>query len=198
MQGITPTTGSTSMISGILISLLLLGHAHEGELDLAGLLDALAAEPVAEVGFTEFRRSELLVDDLEVSGTLRRDKRGRLVREIHAPEAETQILSASHVEVHRADGRQRRFRLQRAPELEVLYHALNGIFSADAAALSEHFDTTIEGDLAAWRLVLQPRADQLAESVQRLTVCGSDARILQFSLHLADGEITRTRIHAAP
>ncbi|MFN2334692.1 MAG: hypothetical protein ABR550_09750, partial [Wenzhouxiangellaceae bacterium] len=67
------------MISGILISLLLLGQAQQGELELDNLLDALAAEPAAEVGFTEFRRSELLVDDLEVSGTLRRESRGRLI-----------------------------------------------------------------------------------------------------------------------
>ncbi|MEX0916027.1 MAG: LolA-related protein [Wenzhouxiangellaceae bacterium] len=186
------------MISGILISLLLLGQAQEDELELGNLLDALTAEPAAEVGFTELRQSELLVDDLEISGTLRHDEQGRLIREIHAPEAETQILSASHVEIHRGDGRQRRFRLQRAPELEVLYHALNGILAGDAAALSKHFDTTVQGEWSAWHLVLRPRADQLAESVERLTVCGSDARIRQFSLHLADGEIVRTRLHAAP
>lgn len=186
------------MISGILISLLLLGQAPEGELDLANLLGALATDATAEVSFTEFRRSELLVDDLEVSGTLRRDERGRLIREIHAPESETQILSASHVEIHRGDGQRRRFRLQRAPELEVLYHALNGILAGDAAALAEHFDATLRGEWSAWHLVLQPRSDLLAKDVERLTVCGSDAAIRQFSLHLADGEIIRTRIHAAP
>jgi len=177
---------------------LLLGQVQDGELDLAGLLGALATEPATEVGFTEFRQSELLVEDLEISGTLRHDERGRLIREILAPEAETQILSASHVEIHRGDGRQRRFRLRRAPELEVFYHALNGILAGNAAALSEHFDTTVQGDWSAWQLVLRPRADQLAESVERLTVCGSEARIRQFSLHLAGGEIVRTRIHAAP
>lgn len=186
------------MISGILISLLLLGQAQENELDLAGLLDALAAESTAEVRFTEFRQSQLLVDELEISGTLRRDEQGKLIRRVHAPEAETQILSASHVEIRRDDGRQRRFRLQRAPELEVLYHALSGILAADASALSRHFDTTIEGGWSAWHLVLRPRAEQLAENVERVTVCGSDARIRKFSLHLADGEIIRTRIHAEP
>lgn len=186
------------MTSGILISLLLLSPTPSNDLDLSALLAGLEIQAAEAVRFTETRQSDLLIDPLEVSGTLRRDERGRLIRTIVSPAPETQILSESHVEVHKADGRHRRFGIHRAPELEVLYLALHSILSLDPSGLTRHFEVETGGNLKSWQMELHPRDSALARNVERLSVCGGNGRVEQFSLYLPDGETIRTHIHHAP
>jgi hypothetical protein len=186
------------MISGILFSLLLMSSGIDEGLSLDDLLAHLDIDATAEVGFSESRQSELLVDDLEVTGVLRQDSEGRLIREVHTPGKETQVLTSSRVEISRPDGSQRRFRLSRAPELAVLYQALSAILARDAKVLSEHFEGEVEGDSKQWQLILTPRAEDLARQVERMTVSGREGRIECFVLHLGDGEEIRTRIHDLP
>lgn len=190
------------MISGFLTSLLLIATASGNDCptDLERLLDRLASPDGQPLAFVEERQSGLLTEPQVVTGTLHRDDDGALVRRVTQPVQETQILTASHVEVRRPDGFRQRFSLSRAPELATLRHALDSLLSGQPEQLRNTFalalaDPPQEGH---WQLELTPLDEALAKRVVKLTVHGIDKRIAAFEMHLDDGEIIRTEIEPAP
>lgn len=184
------------MISGILAGLLMLASsASAADADWPALVERLAAAGDGKLAFVETRRSELLDEPLEVRGTLARRDDGTLVRRIHRPSTETQILTPQHIEIRRDDGFRHRYSLRRAPELAVLRNALDHLLAGRAEALGEAFAVRMHsGDDGAWRLELSPRPPELAETVEGLVLAGSNDRLESLELILADGERIRTEI----
>lgn len=188
------------MISGTLSLLFALAlataeppHQDSPDLEIEGLLAALAAEAGQELAFEETRHSELLAEPLTVSGRLHRDDQDRLIRITEGRRPETHTLAERYVEIRRADRSRQRFSLVRAPELGVLREALLAILDGDAARLKQSFDVELEADNGGWRLNLVPLDPDLAERVKRLTLLGIDQELTAMSLHLDDGEIIETR-----
>lgn len=167
-----------------------------GDDDGAWIFDRLAERGgESTLEFTETRKSELLTEPLEVSGTLHRDGDGNLVRTTRSPTRETQTLAEDHVEVRRDDGFRRRFRMDRAPELKALRSALIGILEADRNRLAEHFRIHAKrGEADRWCLRLAPDDAAVAERVEGITVHGRDSRLVRMHVRLADGETIRTEL----
>lgn len=170
--------------------------AHGGNGDGTWIFQQLAdRNGESAIEFTETRESELLSDPLEVSGTLRRDADGNLVRTTRAPVRETHTLTEEHVEVRRDDGFRRRFSMDRAPELKALRAALIGILDADRDRLAGHFRIRARRrDDDRWCLRLEPEDPAVAERVERITVHGRKARLERLHMRLADGETIRTEL----
>lgn len=184
------------MISGFLTLLLLTTYASA---EAPGSLDELVAQIALEAGqnrlhFTEQRESELLEEPMTVRGRLWRDERGRLIRETEAPRQEIQILGERVLTIRRPGQHDRQFSLGRAPELAVLRQALTALLDGNPESLREHFRTQLERDGEAWRLRLDPRDQDLAESVSALELDGQGAIITRMVLELADGKRIVTEI----
>jgi len=135
----------------------------------------------------------LLDEPLIITGTVRRDADGRLIRETVTPRTETQILGSDFVELHRTRGNRRRFSLDRAPELAALRTVLLALLDGQPQRLSESFDLTTEGGPADWRLILVPQAAHLAERVDHLILAGQQSHLESLTLHLTDGDRVQTR-----
>lgn len=189
------------MISGILIGLLVLASgasADEPELTLENHLSRLAEQAEREVAFREVRRSEMIEGEIVLRGVFRREPGDRLVRETLEPFNETYRLTATHVEITKPSGARQRFRLERAPELAVLRHALSAVLDGDAAALREHF--AVELDACRddrWRMRLAPLDESLSGKVESLELAGRGAGIGQMILRLSEGEVFHTEIDPA-
>ncbi|MFW5927492.1 MAG: LolA-related protein [Wenzhouxiangella sp.] len=160
-------------------------------------LSRVAGQAEREVAFLEVRRSEMLEDEVEIRGMFRREPGDRLVRETTEPFHEIHRLTPTHVEITKPSGARQRFRLERAPELAVLRHALAAVLDGDAGALREHFDVDFSGNDEQWRLRLTPTAESLAGSVESLELAGRDARIEEMVLRLVEGEVFHTEIDPA-
>jgi len=169
--------------------------------ELEELLAALAARADASLAFTETRRSELLDEPIEVSGTLHRTQDGRLVRETTRPRATVQTLSQDHVEIRRPDGYRQRFSLDRAPELRVLRQALVALLDGDRSALEAHFELAFDesdpsGD-GGWSMRLTPLAESALENGIELELRGESDRLSGLTLDRNDGEALRMRFETA-
>jgi len=189
------------MISGLLTLLLLIAPtATEAPDDLDQLLAGLepGADAQHRLRFTETRDSELTDNPLVVTGTLWRDEQGRLVRQTRAPRQAVQRLGERMVVVERPNRSTRRFRLERAPELAVIRHALMALLAGDANALRQHFDYELNHSEGGWRLVLTPRERALAKKVDSLSLSGHAGRIERFELSLADGTRIATELERHP
>ncbi len=167
--------------------------------DLNALIAQLAMPAEQTLSFTETRQSGLLTEPLKVSGMLRRDAAGRLIRETRAPRRETQILAANYIEIRRDSGHRQRFALHRAPELGALRQALIAILEGDAQTLLEHFHAQLESDADLhWTLNLKPRADNLSSRVLSLELVGTGPLLKGLQMTLTDGEVIQTRFDDTP
>jgi hypothetical protein len=189
------------MTSGFLIGLLMISQTAASQPatpDLNALIAQLAMPAEQSVPFTETRQSGLLTEPLEVSGTLRRDAAGRLIRETRSPRRETQILAASYVEIRRDSGHRQRFALHRAPELGALRQALNAILEGDPETLVEHFHTRLAHNDDHWILNLKPRSESLSSRVVSLELAGTGPLLQGLQMTLVDGEVIQTRFNDIP
>lgn len=173
-------------------------HAAPDGVEADWVLERLARPVPSETPFVELRDSRLLKAPLRVSGVYRRPDAATLVREVHAPYAETTTIHAGEAVIERAGQSPRRFSLARAPELAGLQATFGALLSGDATRLRRQYEVESEGSREDWELHLQPRNPALAKRVERIVLHGRGAELRCIeSLPAGDGAIQRTLLAGA-
>jgi predicted LPLAT superfamily acyltransferase len=198
MSGSIPTTGSTSMISGIalLTSLVLSASPAPAEPTAqtplaqatSALIERLGRPAPADTAFAEVAFLHLLQRPLLQRGQLHYGGADNLAKQVDTPYHETTTIAGNEVRVQREGRPLQRFSLERAPELQGLLASFSALLGGDAVALDRHFAIALESTGANWRLVLTPRAPALANKFRDMTVDGVAGEPHCFTLHEADGD----------
>ena len=161
--------------------------------DLDRLLERIRVEPPARVAFTEQRQNRLLKEPMVLGGYLAYPAPGRLEKVIETPFRETLRVDGDEVSITR-DGAERRISLRNRASFRVMLASIEAVMAGGGDTLREHFDATVYGDDADWRIELQPRGGRLARQLEKMEVTGG-AAVESIRFELADGEWQRLEIH---
>lgn len=166
-------------------------------LDLQGLMGLLGQRQSGEASFTEQRFVQGLDAPLESSGVLSFVAPDRLMRRTLKPRAEAMAVEGNTVTLSR-NGRSRSFALDATPEMVALIEAIRGTLTGNAATLTRHFRTKVEGSAERWTLALTPIEPQLATAVRAVTIGGQGSDVRSVELLLAGGDRSVMQIDPAP
>jgi hypothetical protein len=165
-------SGTANKWKALLVLLLLPATAWCAAPDLDGLLSRLARPAPATTPFIEVRFSNLLARPLVVSGELEYLGADSLARTVKEPFRERTEIRAEAVSVQREGERVRRFSLKRAPELRILLNSFAAILGGQRAPLEQQFTLNLQGDEAAWTLVMTPKDARIKQRIKDIAVTG--------------------------
>lgn len=170
------------MASGLLL-MSRPGHART----LEDLEKQLAREPPISTPFVEYHFSRVLKRPAQARGTLEYDKDAVLVRNVESPYRERTEVSGETVSVRRENKPERRFSLQRAPQLRVLLGSFRALLDGRLSGLRDDFDVRFDDGGHGWVITLTPHDATLARHVGSLRVDGVDDRPVCLESATADG-----------
>ena len=183
------------MISGILLASALTFAAAPPPpppAELAPQTTALIASlrrPVpADTAYAEVRFVRMLRRPMVLRGELHYGGAGQLGKRVDAPYRETTTIAGSDVHVQREGRGERRFSLERAPELGALLSGFCALLGGDAQALNRDFAVETVQHNDTWRLNLTPRSPALARQLSAMIVDGRGSEPRCFTLREADGD----------
>ena len=161
------------------------------------ILQAVARPAPSRTVFVEVRESPMLKQPLRLQGEYRRETDGRLVRQVHAPYAETTTLAAGEAVVERAGRAPRRIALSQVPELMAVQAGFGALLAGDRELLRQTYDVEAGGTREQWTLRLLPRDPRLARSLARIDLYGRGAELRCVESHPAKGPPQRTLMAGA-
>jgi O6-methylguanine-DNA--protein-cysteine methyltransferase len=158
---------------------------------LAELMRGLAAVPHAEAAFTERKNLAALAAPVETHGRLVWRRPAYLAKITEPPDAETLVVEGDRLTVTEGELDEvtpRRLDLSADPALRALVEAVRGTLAGDLPALSASYEVKMQGDLASWRLLLTPRAPEVASYLTRATLAGTRAALRSVAFVQANGD----------
>ncbi len=183
------------LFRALLGTLPLLWAATAGAMELDVLMQLLARRQAGEARFTEVRHVAGLDQPLSSSGTLSFKAPDQLARRTLSPRPESFSVQGNQITLERG-GRVRRLHVDAVPELSALVAAMSGALNGNARQLTQHFQASLSGQAAQWRLTLVPDDERVARSVRELRLSGQQGDLLKVELLLADGD--RSIMHIEP
>ena len=164
-----------------LIAASLAGPAMAGD-----MLAQVETSRDAPVAFTELRMNPLLSEPLRLNGTLTYTSDGELTKHIVAPMHEVVTLSDSHLLLER-DGRSRKVRLKRMPDVAEFYSVLRALLDGDTDTIDSAFTVTEQRVGEGWSAKLVPRAMPLTGMLTEMTITGEGAQLLRIHIDQPGG-----------
>ncbi|HEY5804661.1 MAG TPA: LolA-related protein [Lysobacter sp.] len=162
-----------------LASATLYAAAPEGAaaVDPGWILKGIARPVPASTPFVEVRASKLLKTPLRLSGQYLRPDADTLVREVHAPYAETTTLRAGEATIVRAGQSPRRFALSRVPELAGFQANFAALLDGDRAGLEQHYTLSAAGTRERWTLTMVPKDAAVAARMRAIALYGRGSEL---------------------
>lgn len=157
------------------------------------LMKRLAAAPAGQVPYAEKKHSSLLAAPLDSRGTLSFTKPDVVEKVVTAPRAERYRIAGDELTVTHG-GRDRKMALSSQPLLAAFAASLRGVLAGDEALLRRHYELTLTGTEAAWKLDLVPRDAAGKAFVERIVVSGALSRIAEIEVREANGDRTVTQV----
>ena len=164
-----------------------MGTTCAQNIDLPRLMQLLAEAPAAEVAFTEKKFSSLLAAPLVSSGKLHYRRPDIVEKNIEAPRKESYRFAGEELVMTR-DGKERRIPLSSQPLLAAFAASLRGVLGGDIVLLRKHYELSLQGDEASWRLDLTPIDEETLKFVKRVTVSGRAARVGKIEVRESSGD----------
>ena len=84
--------------------------------------------------------------------------------------------------------------LSRNPGVAALVESIRATRAGDLAELSRHYDVSVSGTRPQWQIGLRPRAPELTQYVESVTIAGRGARIVRIEVREASGDRTVTEV----
>lgn len=147
----------------------------------------MAREPPVSTPFVEYRFSRVLKRPASASGTLEYRTDGVLVRDVELPYRERALVSGDSVSLQREGRAERRFPLERAPQLRVLLESFRALLDGRLSALRKDFTVSLEEAGRGWTITLTPLDDSLARRLTTLRIDGTDDRPTCLEIAMPDG-----------
>ena len=178
-----------SWVGGALLSMAVAVAAHAESLELARLMQLLAATPASEVAFTEKKFSSLLSEPVVSSGKLLYRRPDMVEKNIDTPRKESYRFVGEELVMVR-NGAERRIPLSSQPLLSAFAASLRGALGGDLALLRSHYQLSLQGDELSWRLDMTPIDPGIGRYVQRITVSGRAGHIGQIETLEISGDLS--------
>jgi hypothetical protein len=115
-----------------------------------------------------------------------------------APEAESLVVDGDRLTLTASNDAPHSFPLDRRPEIAALVDAVRGSLAGDLAVLERQYRVSAEGDLAVWRLTLQPLDQSLRRLLRQITIDGTGTEIRTFRTTQANGDEAIMSIASPP
>ena len=164
--------------------------------DLAAFIARLARPAPARTAYAEVRFVRMLRKPLVLHGELEYGGAGRLGKNVSAPYHETMTIADGDVVVQR-DGRgERKFALDRAPELQALLSGFSALLGGDAQTVQKNFTLQLVENATSWTLTMKPSGAALSKHLRDMVVDGAANEPRCFTLHETSGESSTMLIGA--
>jgi outer membrane lipoprotein-sorting protein len=184
------------MISGALRSILLLFPlaALAQSWDLQALMAAMAQVPSSQTRFVETRHLAMLMQPIELKGSLRYERPNRLTKQIESPFNEQLSIDGEAVTLVNRKGEKRVVSLREQPALGALVESVRATLAGDRAKLERHYKVAFSGPRESWTLRLAPREAKVRAYVDTITLTGAGARVEGIEVLEAGGDRSVMRI----
>ena len=155
------------------------GHDLEAQksLRLDAVLSSISNIRAERVSFREQQNNPILETPLESLGVLVYNAADRsLVKQIDSPEPASYFMSDQQVILER-DGKQRKFAMKRAPELQAIFTSVRAVIEGDRDEIETHFETNLFDEGSAWNIELFPREETLKDKLEVIEIWGFSDQI---------------------
>jgi Outer membrane lipoprotein carrier protein LolA-like len=175
------------MISGtaLLTALTLLASPPP---DAAALIAKLARPVPSTTAYAEVRFMRMFRAPLVLHGELEYGGADSLAKRVEQPYRETTSIANASVSVQREGRSERKFALDRAPELQALLAGFSALLGGDAATLQKFYTVALVENSPNWTLTLTPLDADLGRHLRDIVVDGAASEPRCFTLHEADGD----------
>jgi Outer membrane lipoprotein carrier protein LolA-like len=206
MPGKHPTTGSTSMMSGLnrsrvlgalLIAASFAGVTGEAPLATPGtILKALASAPTTQLSYQEQRTLPALKTPLVFKGTLAFEAPDTLIKTVTSPHRISYRLSPLEIRMTDLEnGESQSLSPDSVPELHVIGQSIVALLRGDETALDRRWVLSAGGRSAHWTLNLAPNGDP-SSPIRLLRLEGSESRIQMIHIEASDASISDLKVKA--
>ena len=179
------------MIFGALLSAVI---AAGPNWDLQALMAAMAEVPASQTRFVETRHLAMLMNPIELKGSLRYERPNRLAKQVQSPFQELISIDGDTVTLVNRKGESRVITLREQPALTALVESVRSTLAGDRAQLERHYKVAFSGPRDNWTLRLAPREAKVRAYVDTITLAGAGARIERIEVLEAGGDRSVTRI----
>jgi hypothetical protein len=158
------------------------------------LLESLAKNRPAEVGFEETAFSNLLTKPLKTQGILRFTPPARLEKHVTAPYDERYLVEGDKVLVeNRMKGSERKaisrtLSLQDYSVLRAFVEAFRSTLANDVVTLQRYYQVTLQGEPQRWVLILRPLDKAVLEMVESIRFSGEGEQMRRIEILAPDGD----------
>ncbi|HYZ34502.1 MAG TPA: LolA-related protein [Crenalkalicoccus sp.] len=146
-------------------------------LDIAALMQAMAAVPERHQRFREERRFTALSFPLILTGTLHYWRPSRFEKRTETPERELLKVDGDRIELTVGNEPTQHIDLGRSPEMQALVNAFRAPLSGDLATLQRYFRMEGSGSPERWLLKLQPLEPRAARLLREVRLGGVAAEV---------------------
>jgi len=162
---------------------------------LVELMQGLAQVKSARGKFVERKYLAMLESPLESSGTLAYSAPGRLEKHMLVPRQESMIVDGDKLLIDdKQTGQRRSFALHEHPVLWAFIESIRSTLAGDLATLRRFYEVRLEGDTAAWRLLLTPTDERMRRAAAEIRVGGSGSWVNRIEILEVGGDRSVTVI----
>jgi len=164
-------------------------RAETASFDIEQLMSALRHVNSATGRFVERKQLRVLDKPLQASGTLIYLAPDQLQKITNAPKWERIAVRQNHITIEQGqEGNARTFSLSDRPEIGAFVESIRATLAGDLPTLMRYYAVTMDGDAAAWRLLLVPKQRKLQELVKDIRISGAGNAIRTVDTEEADGD----------
>ena len=139
--------------------------------------------------FVERRHVAILDVPLQSSGTLVYLAPDRLEKHTVAPKAESLVLDGDRLTLEdKTQKRRRTLGVREYPAIQGFVEGIRATLAGDLATLHRHYRVRLEGSENAWRLTLEPSAQETRDFVSEMRISGSRNQIHVIEIIEAGGD----------
>ncbi|MCP4992522.1 MAG: outer membrane lipoprotein carrier protein LolA [Gammaproteobacteria bacterium] len=179
----------------LVILLLISAHLTAGEWsDYDRLMQLLASQQQNEVRYTQQKHYHLLTIPLNSRGWLRYTAPDRMIWVKEGVREERYEITGQQLQVIREDQLFRTLDLAVVPQLRAFIEAFRATLSGDRALLESHYRVVFSGTLAAWRMELEPRSDEMRRFVSTIRFTGGSERLQTIEIAEANGDWSKMQL----
>jgi outer membrane lipoprotein-sorting protein len=161
------------------------------------LMRRLAAVSASRASFTEEKTIAALTEPVRGEGWLVYRRPDHLEKTTTGPNRESLMVDGDRLSIIADDQPPRIIELDSEPALRGLVDAVRGTLAGDLATLQRSYDVAMQGNLAAWRLILTPRDPSLKQLLRQVTVEGAGTDLGSVRIVQANGDQSLMTIRPA-
>ena len=185
----------------VLMALLALGSvpalAQPSPSPIDALMGRLAAVSASRASFTEEKTIAALTQPVRSEGWLVYRRPDHLEKTTTGPNKESLMVDGDRLSIIADDQPPRVIELDSEPSLRGLVDAVRSTLAGDLATLRRSYDVAMQGNLAAWRLILTPRNPSLKQLLRQVTVEGTGTDLGSVRIVQANGDQSLMTIRPA-